>query len=99
MPKPSFCILFWLFAEFSIASRQNIVLFIADDLDFTLGGMIPLLKTRKWLEDKVSVTNTFLPSFSFFKFFFDHFNAVKAALKNSFQSNGISLFYFFSIKI
>ncbi len=31
------------------ASRSNVVLILTDDLDLSLGGLTPLVKTRSWL--------------------------------------------------
>ena len=33
-------------------SRANVVLFLADDLDVALGGLLPLSQTRKLLADQ-----------------------------------------------
>jgi len=42
-----------VFLGLSCGQKPNIVMFLTDDLDSTLGGMIPLTKTRKWIEDEV----------------------------------------------
>jgi len=43
---------FWIFG-LSLGGRLNIVLFVVEDLDATLGGLIPFVKTREWLKQRV----------------------------------------------
>ena len=43
-----------LHKPFSMAVSPNIVIFITDDLDNELHGLVPLKKTRKWLPTKFS---------------------------------------------
>ncbi|KAG5845724.1 hypothetical protein ANANG_G00142280 [Anguilla anguilla] len=50
-------------AVLGINRRPNIVLILTDDLDVSIGGMIPLNKTKKLIgEAGISFTNTFVAS-------------------------------------
>ncbi|XP_016125812.1 N-acetylglucosamine-6-sulfatase [Sinocyclocheilus grahami] len=50
-------------AEAKMNPRPNIVLILTDDLDVSIGGMIPLVKTKKLIGDAgITFTNTFVAS-------------------------------------
>uniref|UniRef100_A0A8C2PNX6 N-acetylglucosamine-6-sulfatase n=1 Tax=Cyprinus carpio TaxID=7962 RepID=A0A8C2PNX6_CYPCA len=50
-------------AEAKMNPRANIVLILTDDLDVSIGGMIPLVKTKKLIGDAgITFTNTFVAS-------------------------------------
>ena len=53
--------IFLLLSPILAFKRPNIVFILTDDLDFELGGMTPLAKTRKWISEQgVSFNNSFV---------------------------------------